>query len=316
MGNSNNEDQSASSTGDHSSTFSTIRNKQRREQVYQEYKLEKAKRKSALRKTRAKEEAANPEKRAERLAQNVPKTLENTREYDETYVEDGDMEVEEEEEQDEFAQYFNGQSPKILLTTSKIASKASKSFATDLLTVFPNSRYVRRGKYRIQQIIEYCNNREFTDIIVVHEDHKQPFALTIFHLPGGPTAHFKLSNITLMKDIEGRGKVKQTPPELILNNFTTRLGHTVGRFFAALFPQVPKFEERQVATFHNQRDFIFFRRHRYAFRSGEKADLQEIGPRFTLKLKWLQKGPYDPKHGEYEWVFQPKMATSRRRFFL
>jgi hypothetical protein len=30
--------------------------------------------------------------------------------------------------------------------------------------------------------------------------------------------------------------------------------------------------------------------HRYAFRSTEKVALQEIGPRFTLKLQWLKKG--------------------------
>jgi ribosome production factor 1 len=29
---------------------------------------------------------------------------------------------------------------------------------------------------------------------------------------------------------------------------------------------------------------------RYAFRSPEKVALQEIGPRFTLKLKWMKKG--------------------------
>jgi ribosome production factor 1 len=28
----------------------------------------------------------------------------------------------------------------------------------------------------------------------------------------------------------------------------------------------------------------------YAFRSEEKVALQEIGPRFTLKLRWLKKG--------------------------
>lgn len=29
---------------------------------------------------------------------------------------------------------------------------------------------------------------------------------------------------------------------------------------------------------------------RYAFRSPEKVALQEIGPRFTLKLRWVKKG--------------------------
>lgn len=52
----------------------------------------------------------------------------------------------------------------------------------------------------------------------------------------------------------------------------------------------PYMNPSQVVTLHNQRDFLFFRRHRYAFRSTEKAALQEIGPRFTLKLLWLKKG--------------------------
>ena len=51
-------------------------------------------------------------------------------------------------------------------------------------------------------------------------------------------------------------------PEIIINNFHTRLGHQVGRLLTALFPQQPQFVGRNVATFHNQRDFIFFRRHR------------------------------------------------------
>lgn len=29
---------------------------------------------------------------------------------------------------------------------------------------------------------------------------------------------------------------------------------------------------------------------RYAFRSPEKVALQEIGPRFTLKLRWIKRG--------------------------
>jgi ribosome production factor 1 len=81
--------------------------------------------------------------------------------------------------------------------------------------------------------------------------------------------------------------------------------------FQTTFPQLPEFQGRQVVTLHNQRDFLFFRRHRcvarfpihkgkqilipfffcrYAFRSTEKVALQEIGPRFTLKLRCLKKG--------------------------
>ena len=60
--------------------------------------------------------------------------------------------------------------------------------------------------------------------------------------------------------------------------------------FGALFPPQPQFRGRQVVTLHNQRDFLFFRRHRYAFASATSAKLQEIGPRFTLKMRWMRKG--------------------------
>ena len=47
------------------------------------------------------------------------------------------------------------------------------------------------------------------------------------------------------------------------------------------------------------------------------ARLQELGPRFTLKLQTLQKGTFDSRGGEFEWVHNRKeMDTSRRRFHL
>lgn len=47
----------------------------------------------------------------------------------------------------------------------------------------------------------------------------------------------------------------------ILNSF---LGFFVTfRLIQSLFPQDPNFRGRRVVTFHNQRDFIFFRHHRY-----------------------------------------------------
>ena len=58
----------------------------------------------------------------------MPNTLENTREFDETIVEE-DAEVAADEETDEFAQYFkNGVAPKILITTSKGPSAVSAPF--------------------------------------------------------------------------------------------------------------------------------------------------------------------------------------------
>ena len=45
--------------------------------------------------------------------------------------------------------------------------------------------------------------------------------------------------------------------------------------------------------------------------------LQELGPRFTLKLLSVQKGTFDSKTGEFEWLHKRgEMDTSRRKFHL
>lgn len=89
---------------------------------------------------------------------------------------------------------------------------------------------------------------------------------------------------------------------------STPLGLSVGRLLQTLFPPLPQLEGRQVVAVHNQRDFIFFRRFRYMFdlRADDEAvrkqarergmdedvrtKMQEIGPRLTLKLRWIKKG--------------------------
>ena len=61
---------------------------------------------------------------------------------------------------------------------------------------------------------------------------------------------------------QNSGEPTSHMPEVILNNFNTRLGLSVGRLLASLFPHDPQFHGRRVVTFHNQRDYIFFRHHR------------------------------------------------------
>lgn len=75
-----------------------------------------------------------------------------------------------------------------------------------------------------------------------------------------------------------------------------------------------------MVTFHNQRDFVFVRHHRYIYRKESdkvRARLQELGPRFTMKLKWIQEGSFDSEFGEYEWIHRRKtMDSSRKKFSL
>ena len=137
------------------------------------------------------------------------------------------------------------------------------------------------------------------------------------HLPNGPTTLYKISNLKLHAEMGHQvGRFTRHKPEVILNNFNTRLGRRIGRMLGSLFYQEPNFHGRRVITFHNQRDFIFFRHHRYIFDSLKKARLQELGPQFTLHLQWLQHGTFNSKHGEYEFLNKSEIQTSRKKFFF
>mmetsp|Transcript_22224 Transcript_22224/g.33064 ORF Transcript_22224/g.33064 Transcript_22224/m.33064 type:complete len:168 (-) Transcript_22224:40-543(-) len=161
-------------------------------------------------------------------------------------------------------------------------------------------------------IIEGATKRDYTDILLIQEHKKKLNMMIHIHLPEGPTAYYRLSSYKVRKDIKEAAKTSIHYPELILNNFNTRLGQTLGRMFASVFPQSPEFEGRKVVTFHNQRDFIFFRHHRYIFDSVEKARLQEIGPRFTLKLIKLQHDVFDPANGEYVWIYRGREMGKKK----
>lgn len=267
------------------------------------------------------------EKRQKNGEKGVPKTLESMREKDETTVEDTQAsnaeEIELDLKFDEMSSYFeHSYEPKVMITYSDKPSGKTLSFGRQLCKIIPNSVSMYR-KSGVKKIVESCKDEgSFTDICIINEDMRKPNGLLVIHLPNGPTAHFKLSNVKLRRELKGkvdRREYTSHRPEVVLNNFTTRLGYTVSRMLAALFHYDPEYKGRRAVTFHNQRDYIFFRHHRYEFKNREKVKLRELGPRFTLKLRSLQQGTFDSKHGEYDWIISGRrhdMETSRRRFFL
>ncbi|CAI4232525.1 unnamed protein product [Auanema sp. JU1783] len=290
--------------------------------------LQKHERGKALRKALKKDKKNRQKERAEireqlgedAPAKEVPKTIESTREYDETMVVEEDEEVEHDEAHDEFASYFNRETtPKVLLTMSPFAKSTTWKFCYEMMKLIPDAEIFSRKGVPLKKVVKQAIAKEYTDLIVVHEDNKKPNGIIFCHLPEGPTAYFKINSLTFTKDIKKKiGETTSHHPEVILNNFNTRLGHSIARMFACLFPHDPNFKGRRVVTLHNQRDYVFFRHHRYEFKKeGQKAALLELGPRFTLRLKWLQKGTFDTRWGEFEWVLKRhEMETSRRRFFL
>jgi len=200
---------------------------------------------------------------------------------------------------DEMSAYFRKEyEPKILITTSDNPHTRTIQFCRELKQSIPNAEFRWRNRARVKKVIDQAIPRGYSDIIVVNEDRRNPNGILLIHLPDGPTTYFKLTSLKLRKEIAKKAPYSEHRPEVILNNFNTRLGHSVGRMLASLFHYDPEFKGRRVVTFHNQRDFIFFRHHRYEFEDGKRVNIQEIGPRFTLKLKSLQKGTFDSKFGE------------------
>ena len=228
--------------------------------------------------------------------------------------------------------------PKVLVTTSLNSTLHYE--AEFITTLFANSVYIPRSahryghKFSVREISKFAANRNYTTVVVLMEDQKKINGLDLIHLPNGPMFHFSISNWVEGKKLPGQGKPTNHYPELILNNFRTPLGLLTAHMFRSMFPSLPEFQGRQVVTLHNQRDFIFVRRHRYVYRErrpGEKtlqgADgkeiqgvqgirvgLQELGPRFTMKLRRIDKGIQRSSGQEWEW--KGKTDRVRTKFQL
>ena len=228
--------------------------------------------------------------------------------------------------------------PKVLITTSINGTLHTQ--AEQLTNLFPNSVYIRRSahrfghKFSVREISTFASNRNFTTVMVLEEDLKKPSGLTVVHLPEGPTFHFSISNWIDGRRLPGHGNPTEHDPELILNNFRTPLGLLTAHLFRSMFPPQPELLGRQTVTLHNQRDYIFLRRHRYVFREkretekavvgsdgkemkgveGIKAGLQELGPRMTLKLRRVDKGIQRRSGQEWEW--KAGMEKVRTKFQL
>jgi ribosome production factor 1 len=218
--------------------------------------------------------------RAEHGEEAAPKgkteTIESMRVKDETIITEVDDEIKGEQSIDEFSKYFNRETtPRILMTTNRRPKGALFDFLKEIKGAFPACEYYERKNFEIKKVIEWAKERGFTDLMLWYEKHGKPHSLILSHLPEGPTATFRVSGLKLRHAIRHHGAAPgDVHPELIMNNFDTMLGHRMGRMLASLFPQSPHLKARRVVTMHNQRDFVFFRHHRYEFNEdGSRANL-------------------------------------------
>ena len=195
-----------------------IKNKLKRSEMYGKYLLQKRAMKKEARKKRAIEAAALGED-AEKPKQ-TQKTLDNTREYEETVVKEDDQEVIADETEDEFAQYFSDvKRPKLCITTRPRPSGELFLFIQDLLQMIPNSYFYPRKSFTVKEMVEECKTKDFTHLIVLSEKSKLCNGMIISHLPTGPTAFFKVSNVVPGHLIPDHGTKTSHIPELNLNGF-------------------------------------------------------------------------------------------------
>lgn len=318
---------------------SHIGNKLKRSEMYGKYLDQKRKAKEEARAERREKELAGLGE--EEVVRKTPRTLDNAREAEPTAVQPEDPEVLADEAEDEFAPYLSGeQDPKVLITTRPRPSQELFYFIADLQRLIPSLEFYPRKSYSVKEICQFAQNRDYTHVMILSEKAKKCNGLTISHVSKqmmGPTAFFKVSNVVTSQKIPMHGKSTHHIPELNLKGFGTRLGHRIGRLLGSVFPHNAELQGRQVVTFHNQRDYLFVRHHRYIFDEIQDAKrvqavkehdktnpmpnintrLQELGPRFTLKLRWLQEGTFDTQFGEYEWIHKRKeMDITRRKFHL
>jgi len=128
-----------------------------------------------------------------RIAENVPRTLDNMREFDPSILTadpstSSQAQQQQEEHQadldnDPFASYFSELvddptvPPKILITTSFKASKATYDFCDELVGVFPGAEFRQRKKgkgFEMGRIAGWAADRGYKHLCVVNEDMKKP----------------------------------------------------------------------------------------------------------------------------------------------
>ena len=258
--------------------------------------------------------------REERKEQGIrlePTTIENTRVVNDSVVDVDDEELVGAQDEDEFAAFFRGnKEPKLMITTMKKPSARVRAFLKCILKVIPNTFYFKRLGYNISSIVRYASNYDFTGILVLQEKSAQPIGIYCCHLPYGPTFFYRLTNMKLPQEIPGAVDSTDNNPELIFNNFDSWYGQRSMRQLTSLFPRQQQLQYRRCITFHNMRDYVFFRHHRYDFKDNlERVAIKEIGPRFTLKLRWIQKGTFSTK-GKYEFMWRADMQINRKLFFM
>lgn len=131
--------------------------------------------------------------------------------------------------------------------------------------VFPNTLRMNRGTLVIKDLVRICQQKNYTDLILLHEHRGEPDGMIISHLPVGPTIYFGLSNVVLRHDLKTKlDAISEAFPHLIFNNFSTNLGDRITTMLKHLFP-IPKHDSKSNFWVLKRRGDNFFEHGRCDF---------------------------------------------------
>ncbi|KAK2748050.1 snoRNA-binding rRNA-processing protein imp4 [Onygenales sp. PD_40] len=222
---------------------------------------------------------------------------------------------------DEYALTSGIVDPRPLVTTSRSPSARLGTFAKEIRLLIPTSIRLNRGNLVIPDLVSSAKASSLSDMIVLHEHRGTPTAMTISHLPHGPTASFSLHNVMLRADIpnSARGTVSESYPHLIFEGFTTKLGARVVKILKHLFPPREANAKlgSRVVTFKNIEDSIEVRHHVFVRTGYQSVELAEVGPRMTMRLFEIRGGTLEKESGgDVEWALSQYTRTSRKKDYL
>lgn len=222
---------------------------------------------------------------------------------------------------DEYSMLSGLTDPRPLVTTSRNPSTRLSTFSKEIRLLLPTSIRLNRGNLILPNLLSSAKAAGLSDILLLHEHRGTPTAMTISHLPHGPTASFSLHNVLLRADIptSSRGTVSESYPHLIFEGFSTRLGHRVVKILKHVFPprDGPHKVGNRVITFRNHEDSIEVRHHVFVQTSYKDIELAEVGPRMTMRCFEIRGGTLEnDSGGEIEWALTQFTRTSRKKNYF
>ncbi|KAK4457285.1 anticodon-binding protein [Cladorrhinum samala] len=223
---------------------------------------------------------------------------------------------------DEYSELSGIVDPRVLVTTSRDPSSRLQSFSKEIRLMFPTGIRLNRGNLVLPELVRSCQAERLSDVVLLHEHRGTPTAITISHLPHGPTLSCSLHNVILRADLPRSlaGTVSEAYPHLIFEGFTTKIGIRVKTIIQHLFPPRDgtntKDHGSRVITFVNQDDCIEVRHHVYVRTGYQSVELSEVGPRFTMRPFQITMGTLENKDADSEWHLTQYTRTSRKKNYL